>query len=126
MVNKDRKSTEYKKKSIYSDLKEFYDINPDTVYAYQDFEISGKREFDVITNKVRQLQEYDKNRLASELIGKLCKEDNGNNVRDYITLNPIINYHESFIRIFKDLIETNNKIIKAVKEKISKILDVLS
>lgn len=48
------------KNSIYYDLKEFRDRNPDTLYSYQDFEVAGRREFKIITNKVRKLQDYER------------------------------------------------------------------
>jgi hypothetical protein len=126
MAKKNIENATYNKKSIYYDLKEFHDRNPDVLYSYQDFEVAGKKEFKSITNKIRQLQDYEKNRLANELIESLCKEAFSeykiSSVCDYITLNPIINYYESLIKFFRDLIENNEDILLIMKDKISHLL----
>lgn len=100
-------SLNYNEESIYHELKKFYDTNPSVLYSYQDFEVAGIREFKVIFNKVRPLNDYEKNRLASELI-KLLKEIVYNEkenmeIDGYLTLNPIINYYENFIKQLKAL-----------------------
>ncbi|WP_236894622.1 HIRAN domain-containing protein [Clostridium beijerinckii] len=114
------------KNSIYYDLKEFRDRNPDTLYSYQDFEVAGRREFKIITNKVRKLQDYEKNRLASELVGHLCNyaldEEKLSSVHDYITLNPIIGYYENLIKIFKDSMENNKEILQAMSKRVNNLL----
>ena len=125
MVKKNKENLTYNEKSIYYDLKEFHHRNPDVLYSYQDFEIAGIREFEIITNKVRPIQNYEKNRLSNELMKILLNDINNDeklsDVNGYITLNPIINYYESFIKLFKDLVEDNKDISLKINDIIKKI-----
>lgn len=126
MVNKKDKSITNKNKSIYYDFKEFYYINPGALYSYQDFETAGIREFKSITKKIRPLQNYVKNRLSNELL-RILDEDISNynefyNVREYITLNPIIGYWDSLINLFKEWIYVNSNKLEKVKEEISNLI----
>lgn len=126
MVKKNKEDSTYNKNSIYYDLKEFHDTNPGVLYSYQDFEMAGTREFKSLTNKMRPLQDYEKNRLANELM-KILRTDIYNeekliNVNGYITLNPIINYYESFIKLFKDYIYANRDMYLTMQEIINKVL----
>ena len=126
MVKKNKEKLTYNNKSIYSDLKEFHDRNLGVLYSYQDFETAGIREFKSVTNKVRPLKNYEKNRLSNELIRILLKDietsEKLSDINGYITLNPIINYYDSFIKIFKDLLETDNGISLKICEIIKKML----
>lgn len=126
MVKKNKENLNYSKKSIYYDLKELYDRNQGELYSYQDFEIAGIREFKVATNKMLPLQEYEKNRLASELVkiisADLTNEEKLINMNGYITLNPIINYYENFIKYLKALFEVNEDLLIKIKSFISDIL----
>lgn len=125
MVMSAKKNTNNINNSIYYELKGFHDRNPDSLYSYQDFEMAGKREFKAVTNKIRKLQDYEKNRLASELIEYICKDNFNENklfVCDYITLNPIINYYDKLIKIFKDLMDDNEDMLLTMKKRISKII----
>jgi hypothetical protein len=114
MVKKYTENTTYNKKSIYYDLKEFHDRNLGELYNYQDFEKAGIREFKTITKKIRPLRDYEKNRLANELIknflGILKGEEDLIRIREYITENPIISYYDSFISILKCIIEGNEEL----------------
>ena len=122
MVKKNKENLTNHKKSIYYDLKNFHDRNQGVLYSYQDFEIAGIIEFKSITNKVRPLKDYEKNRLSNELMRILLKDiktpERLSDINEYITLNPIINYYESFIKLFKDLLEIN----KDMNLKINKII----
>ncbi|MCE5222314.1 MAG: HIRAN domain-containing protein [Clostridium sp.] len=126
MVKKDKENLTYNEKSIYYDLKEFHHRNPGVLYSYQDFEAAGIREFEIITNKLRPFKNYEKNRLSNELMKILLNDINNNekldNVNVYITLNPIINYYESFIKLFKDSVEDNKDMSLKIKDIIKKIL----
>ena len=126
MVKKNKENLTYNEKSIYYDLKEFHHTSPDVLYNYQDFEIAGIREFEIITKKVRAIQNYEKNRLSNELVKILLNDINSDeklsNVNEYITLNPIINYYESLIKLFKDLVEDNKDIRLKINDIIKKIL----
>ena len=126
MVKKNKENLIYNEKSIYYDLKEFHHTSPDVLYNYQDFEIAGIREFEIITNKVRAIQNYEKNRLSNELMKILLNDINNDeklsNINGYITLNPIINYYESLIKLFKDLVEDNKDIRLKINDIIKKIL----
>lgn len=126
MVKKDKENLTYNEKSIYYDLKEFHHRNPGVLYSYQDFEAAGIREFEIITNKLRPFKNYEKNRLSNELMKILLNDINNNekldNVNVYITLNPIINYYESFIKLFKDSVEDNKDMSLKINDIIKKIL----
>ncbi|BCZ46015.1 restriction endonuclease [Clostridium gelidum] len=126
MVKKNKENLDYGNKSIYSDLKEFHDRNLGVLYSYQDFETAGIREFKSVTNKVRPLKNYEKNRLSNELMRILLKDiktpEKLSEINGYITLNPIINYYESYIKLFKDLLEDDNSISLKISEIIKKML----
>lgn len=126
MVNKEREEIIYNKKSIYHDLKEFYSRNSEVLYSYQDFEIAGIKEFRVTTNKIRSLLVYEKNRLSNELMKIFFEnveiEEKMKNIYEYLTLNPIINYYESFIKNFKDSIEIHSDLYFDIKEIVKRIL----
>lgn len=126
MVKKNKESFTDNKKSIYYDLKEFHDRNLGVLYSYQDFETDGISEFKSITNKVRSLKNYEKNRLSNELMKILLKDikttEKLSEVNVYITLNPIINYYESFIKLFKDLLEYDNSISLKISVIIRKMI----
>lgn len=126
MVKKSKESFTDNNKSIYYDLKEFHDRNPGILYSYQDFETAGIREFKTVTKKVRPLEDFEKNRLANELIGILSTDINNNNelknVSEYITLNPIINYYYSFIKYFKAFISDNRDMLLKVKNQVEKLV----
>lgn len=126
MVKKNKEDST-NKKSIYYKLKEFHDRKLGVLYSYQDFETAGSREFNIITNKTRPLKAYERNRLANELIKILLKnkfsDKTLSNINEYITLNPIINYYQSFIKIFEASVEfnqdNNSKITSLVKKMIT-------
>ncbi|OOM09264.1 HIRAN domain-containing protein [Clostridium saccharobutylicum] len=125
MVNEINGNLIYNKKSIYRDLKEFHDRNQGELYSYQDFQVAGLKEFKSITNKVKTLQEYEKNRLASELMKifiDVNSSDDISNIDGYVTLNPAINYYESIFRLFKVLIRSDKEIMKKLSFIITKIL----
>jgi hypothetical protein len=126
MVRKNKGKLICNKKSIYYDLKEFYDINLGALYSYQDFEKAGMQEFNIISGKMRPLQDYEKNRFANGLMKILLKEtfndEKLSEVSGYITLNPIINYYESFIMLFKEQLEVNKDISKKINTIVMKML----
>lgn len=126
MVKKNKENLTYSKQSIYYDLKEFYDINVGALYSYQDFEIAGIQEFKTVLGKIRPLHDYEKNRFANELMKILLKEifndEKLSEVNGYITLNPIINYYESFIMLFKEQIEVNREISTKINNIVMKML----
>ena len=126
MVKKNEENLTNNEKSIYYDLKEFHHRNPGVLYSYQDFETAGIREFKIITSKVRPFQNYEKNRLSNELMKILLNDINMDeklsDVIGYITLNPIINYYESFIKIFKDSVEDNKDMSSKINDIIKKML----
>ncbi|GAA0075778.1 HIRAN domain-containing protein [Clostridium sp. CTA-5] len=103
------------KKSIYRELEEFYYKNPGIPYSYQDFEMAGFNEFNVAFNKTKPLEVYDQIKLSNELINILLGYDRNNkkevleNIKGYLTLNPIINYYDIFLRSFRAIYEGNNK-----------------
>src|SRR5471030_2405561 len=126
MIKKNKESLTHNKKSIYYDLKEFHDRNQGVLYTYQDLELAGIREFKSITGKIQSLKSYEKNRLANELIRILLQDIHDNNgltnLNEYITLNPIINYYENFIKIFKDSLEINENLRTKMKDIIRKMI----
>lgn len=127
MINLNKQSLIYNKDSIYNELKEFHDTHPGVLYSYQDFETAGIREFKLVFNKIRPLKEYEKNRMTSELI-KILKNAVDNEeeailkINGYLTLNPIINYYENFIKALKALKESEVNIAKKLKILIYNIL----
>ena len=127
MINLNEKNLIYNKESIYNELKEFHDTHLGALYSYQDFEIAGMREFKSVSNKIRPLKEYEKNRLTSELI-KILKEaaynedQNVEKINGYLTLNPIINYYDNLIKALKALKESEANIAKKLKALIYNIL----
>jgi len=126
MVKKNGENLTNNEKSIYYDLKEFHHRNPGVLYSYQDFETAGIREFKIITSKVRPFHNYEKNRLSNELMKILLNDINQDeklsDVIGYITLNPIINYYESFIKLFKDSVEDNEDMSSKINDIIKKML----
>ncbi|RII34574.1 DNA-binding protein [Clostridium chromiireducens] len=126
MVKKNVYDLVLNKNSIYYDLKEFHDRNPGILYSYQDFEIAGIREYKSITNKIRPLEIFEKNRLANELLDILYNDLNFEekivNINGFITLNPIINYYESLVKLFRASIYSNEGLLDKMREVISKIL----
>jgi len=127
MVRKNKENSTNKEKSIYYNLKEFYDNNSGELYSNQDFETAGIKEFNCITNRTQLLKPYEKNRLANRLVKILLKDEFSDetlsNINEYINLNPIINYYESFIKTFKDSFEINtdnSKINNLIRKMIIK------
>lgn len=120
MVKKNNENFKNSERSIYYDLKEFHEMNPGVLYSYQNFETAGLKEFKITTNKLRSLPDYEKNRLANELadiiLNDINKEDNFNDVRGYLKINPIINYYDNFIKLFRELLEVNNDLKIKVKK----------
>lgn len=123
MVKKDKKNII---KSIYYDLKEYHYSNANEIYGYQDFEIAGKREYKVITKKTHQLENYEKNRLANELMKIFIKEiyssNELKNVNSFIASNPIIRYYDNFIKLFKEFISNDNNALKNFRNSIIKLI----
>lgn len=123
MVKKNKEDLSNDDKSIYYNLKNFYDKNSEDLYSDQDLKKAGIEEFNVITNKTQMLKEYEKNRLAQGLINFLLKDEFKNEtlskINKYITLNPIITYYESLIKNFKNSLKSsiNKNIINSVIEK---------
>lgn len=126
MAKKNKENLTSNKRSIYYDLKEFHDRSPGVPYSYQEFETAGIKEFKSITIKVRPLKNYEKNRLSNELMKILLKDVPNNeklsNINEYIILNPIINYYENFIKVFKDFLEVNKVMSIKINEIIREIL----
>jgi hypothetical protein len=126
MVRKNKENLINGKKSIYYDLKEFYNINLGVLYSYQDFEKAGIQEFNSVSRKMRPLQDYEKNIFASGLIKILLKDifndEKLSEVNGYITLNPIINYYESFIMLFKEQLEVNKDISTKINTIVMKMV----
>lgn len=126
MVKKNKENLNNSNKSIYYDLKEFYDRNQGELYSYQDFEIAGIREFKVITNKMRPFQSHEKNRLSNELMRILSADINNEekllDLNGFITLNPIINYYENLIKHFKVSVGTNKEFLIKIRDLIRGIL----
>ncbi|WP_459477151.1 HIRAN domain-containing protein [Clostridium saccharoperbutylacetonicum] len=123
MVKKDKKNII---KSIYYDLKEYHYSNANEIYGYQDFETAGKREYKVITKKTHQLENYEKNRLANELMKIFIKEiyssNELKNVNSFIASNPIIRYYDNFIKLFKEFISNDNNALKNFRNSIIKLI----
>lgn len=111
MVKKHRENLTNNDKSIYYNLKEFYDNNPGELYSTQDFETAGIKEFNYITNRIQPLKEYEKNRLAHGLVKILLNSEFNDKtlseIDEYITSNPVISYYESLIKDFKYSLELN-------------------
>lgn len=126
MVKKGKESFTDNKKSIYYDLKEFNDRNSGVLYSYQDFETAGKKEFKIVTKKIRPLEDYEKNRLANELMRILSTDISSNNelknVSGFITLNPIINYYDSFINLFKTYTSENKEMLLKAGNQVNKLI----
>ena len=128
MINLNEEDSTYNKESIYHELKEFHDTHIGVLYSYQDFEIAGIREFKAVFNKVRPLKEYEKNRMAAELI-KLLKnvieeeeEEELLKIDGYLTLNPIINYYDNYVKELKALKESDVNISESLNELLYNIL----
>ncbi len=126
MVKKHRENTAHNKSSIYHDLKEFHDRNKGVLYSDQDFETAGIKEFKITTKKIRPLHDYEKNRLANKLIKiyleALRNEEDLIAVREYVTINPIINYYDNFMRNFKSTLEVNEELNMKSKSAINRML----
>jgi hypothetical protein len=123
MVKKNKEDLSNNDKSIYYNLKNFYDKNSEDLYSDQDLKKAGIEEFNIITNRTQSLKEYEKNRLAQGLVNFLLKDEFKNEtlskINEYITLNPIITYYESLIKNFKDSLKSsiNKNIINSAIEK---------
>lgn len=124
MVNNRNEDNTKNKKSIYYELKEFHDLNQDVLYSFQDFQTDGLKEYKAIKDKLSVFHDYEKNRLANDLVRVILydieNEEKFNNVKDYIKLNPIINYYDNFAKIFKDSLEFSNKL--KLKNKAAKVV----
>ena len=115
----------FKDKSIYEELNDFYMSNNGELYRYQDFDKSGLKEFNVAAHKVKELKLYEKNRLAydfSKIFLDVSQgKDNINSLNEYLTLNPIVNYYESILKLFRGICEDKSR-----REPIEKlIVDIL-
>ena len=115
----------FKNRYIYDELKDFYNSNNGELYSYQDFEKSGLKEFNVAAHKIKDLKLYEKNRLADDFakifLNILYGKDNMNSLEGYLTLNPVVNYHENILKLFKGICEDENK-KASIEELIVKIL----
>ncbi|MBW6410040.1 HIRAN domain-containing protein [Clostridium weizhouense] len=115
------------RESIYKELEEFYYKNLGIPYSYQDFQVAGLNEFNVAFNKIKPLEIYDQIRLANELINNLLSYNRDNkkevleNIKGYLTLNPIINYYNAFLRNFRAIYEENED----YKENLINIIESL-
>jgi hypothetical protein len=116
MVRKNKDNSINREKSIYYDLKKFYDQNLGVLYSYQDFETAGIKEFNCITNRTPSLKEHEKNRLANGLVKILFKDESIDetllNINEYVKSYPIINYYKNFIKSFTDSLEFNRNSLK--------------
>lgn len=104
---------DFKDKCIFDDIKEFYDKNTGELYSYQDFEKSGLKEFEIISNRSRDLKLYEKNRLADDFIKLLFRVLEGNDdikvIEEYVISNPVITYYSSLESFIKGICEDENK-----------------
>ena len=108
-------------KSLYEELKEFYDIHPGETYAYQNLELAGLKEYKTIFNIIPPLKKYEKSRLAIELLDNIRSYVNGEHknkdiIYECLTCNPIINYYEEFYEVLNSLKEYNEEDFKKVEE----------
>ena len=62
------------------------------------------------------------NELMKILLKDIFNDEKLSEVNGYITLNPIINYYESFIKLFKDSVEVNNDISIKINNIIRKMI----
>lgn len=108
-------------KSVYEELKEFYDTNSGGIYSYQSFQSAGSREFKVLFNLIEPLKNYEKNRMASQLVEHLCNyvnniDHNKDTIIGYITLNPIINYYEEIIKNINAIKECDEEVFEKLEK----------
>lgn len=108
-------------KSVYEELKEFYDNNSGGIYSYQSFQKAGAREFKLLFDLIQPLKEYERNRMAAALVEYLCNYVNGIDkskdiILGYITLNPIINYYEEILKHINALKEYDKETFGKLEE----------
>lgn len=101
------------KKSCYIELKEFYDKNSGELYSFQDFDKAGNVEYKVLTEKVKPLKLFKKNKIGHELLetifSSLEKDKDYKKIESFIKLNPIIYYYDSLREMLKAVIEENKE-----------------
>eukprot|EP00831_Metopus_contortus_P064020 TRINITY_DN5706_c0_g1_i2.p2 TRINITY_DN5706_c0_g1~~TRINITY_DN5706_c0_g1_i2.p2 ORF type:complete len:331 (-),score=64.70 TRINITY_DN5706_c0_g1_i2:637-1629(-) len=112
--------------SIYEELKEFYKKNNGQIYTFQDLDISGEREYQIITKKINVLNNYEKSDFAKELVDSLVNLANNKielkKLNEFINLNPIILYYESYIKYLKSYIKDNYKLKDKIKFLMEKLI----
>lgn len=110
---------------IYDELRDFYVKNNGEIYSYQDFDKAGLKEFNLISHKIKELKLYEKNRLADDFakifLNVLKGKDSVDVLEGYLTLNPVINYHESILKLFTGICEDEDRRLY-IEEFIVKIL----
>lgn len=108
---------ELEDRSIFDELKEFYDNNIGELYSYQDFGKCGLSEFNVLSHKTNNLKLYEKNRLASDFIKLLFDAAEESKkieaVEEFVQVNPIINYYRNVQKLIKAICEDEEKRKKA-------------
>ena len=101
----------FKDKCIFDNIREFYDN--EEMYIHQDLDKSGLEEFEIISNKSRELKLYEKNRLADDyvkLLFRVLEESEDIKVlEEYVVSNPVITYYSSLESFIKGICEDENK-----------------
>ncbi|MBE6070789.1 MAG: DNA-binding protein [Clostridium butyricum] len=111
-----------KEKFIYDEFKQFYQENRSQLYIYQDLEVSGSTEYEVVIENIYQLKDYEQNKLSKELIKIMINVSNSNKefneLNKFIESNPIILYYETYIKFLKNYLNYDIKF----KEKFDDIV----
>lgn len=104
---------ELEHRSIFDELKEFYENNSGELYSYQDFGKCGLSEFNILSYKTNKLRLYEKNRLASDFV-KLFFEtaedaEMMETIEKFAKEHPVINYYKSLQNLVKGICEDKEK-----------------
>lgn len=113
-------------KTIYEELKEFYDKNPQGVYPYQNLDFCGLKEFRFENNsEVQTLAKWQKRNVSTRLINILAdiisNKKSLEELKEFLVNNPIIEYYDVYIEFLNNYL----KVQKALKMKMCKFLKTI-
>ncbi len=100
--------------TIYEEIKQFYDINPEGIYPYQNLDNSGRQEYRHMcsseSSSIERWQKVNMSLKLSELIINICsKKSLRKDLERYLKENPIILYYDVYIDMFKECLNSMEK-----------------
>ena len=116
-----------KSNRIYEEIKQFYDINPEGIYPYQNLDDSGRKEYRYIcsseSSKIERWQKVNMSLKLVDIIADILDKNlSQKDLQIYLEKNPIILYYDVYIESLEEYLNNNLERKSALTELLKKII----